>query len=415
MTMTTVSTTHTQNVELPQGWTTSRVKHLGRYINGYAFKPDDWGIEGIPILRIQNLSDRNAEYNRFAGELPDDYLVRHDDILISWSASLAVHKWQGEDAWLNQHIFKVEVANNIVRQDYFYWLACWFIEVLADRAHGSTMQHLTRDAFGSLDVPLPPLLQQGVIAAYLDQHIARLDELIASKQYLLDLLAEKRQALITHAVTRGLDPATPLRDSGVPWLGEIPAHWETEYARWLFTEIDQRSQAGEEELLTVSHLTGVTSRAEKDVNMFMAESLEGYKVCQPGDLVINTLWAWMGAMGVAFQHGIVSPAYNVYRPEGYHPRYLDLLARIPLFATEVTRYSKGVWSSRLRLYPDEFFQVQMPVPPMDEQRAIAEYLEQEVTRIDELTRAAEKTIGLLQERRTSLIAAAVTGQIGATS
>lgn len=105
-------------------------------------------------------------------------------------------------------------------------------------------------------------------------------------------------------------------------------------------------------LLTVSHLTGVTSRAEKDVNMFMAESLEGYKRCEAGDLVINTLWAWMGAMGVARQPGIVSPAYNVYQPVAQlDPEYVDLMVRTPRFVEEITRYSKGVWSSRLRLYP----------------------------------------------------------------
>ena len=115
-----------------------------------------------------------------------------------------------------------------------------------------------------------------------------------------------------------------MRDSGIEWLGAVPSHWHTENTRWLLDEIDDRSEDGSEELLTVSHLTGVTTRAEKDVNMFLAESNEGYKRCRAGDLVINTLWAWMGAMGVARQDGIVSPAYNVYRPtQGFDPDYLD--------------------------------------------------------------------------------------------
>jgi hypothetical protein len=122
---------------------------------------------------------------------------------------------------------------------------------------------------------------------------------VAAKERVLDLLTEKRRALITRAITRGLDPRAPVRGSGIAWLGEIPAHWEIERARWLFRERDQRSETGEEELLTVSHLTGVTPRSEKDVNMFEAETTEGYKICLAGDLVINTLWAWMGAMGVS--------------------------------------------------------------------------------------------------------------------
>jgi type I restriction enzyme S subunit len=169
---------------------------------------------------------------------------------------------------------------------------------------------------------------------------------------------------------------------------------------------------GEEELLTVSHLTGVTLRSEKDVNMFEAETTEGYKICLSGDLVINTLWAWMGAMGVSPVNGIVSPAYNVYKPGvRLDPSYVDALVRLPVFAQEVTRYSKGVWSSRLRLYPEGFFEVVLPVPPLEEQRAIVAYLAKETEKLEELRVATERSTFLLKERRAALIAAAVTGQI----
>ena len=217
-------------------------------------------------------------------------------------------------------------------------------------------QRVPEDFVRDLRVRVPRLPQQRAIASYLDRETARLDALVAGKKRVLGLLAEKRRALITRAVIRGLDPRAPLRDSGIPWLGQTPAHWEMERAKWLFTERDQRSKTGEEELLTVSHLTGVTPRSAKDVNMFEAATTEGYKICLLGDLVVNTLWAWMGAMGVASVDGIVSPAYNVYEPGGrLDPSYVDALVRLPVFAQEVTRYSKGVWSSRLRLYPEGLF------------------------------------------------------------
>ena len=127
------------------------------------------------------------------------------------------------------------------------------------------------------------------------------------------MLQEKRQALISHAVTKGLNPDAPMKDSGVEWLGEVPAHWEVRRNKSIYQEIDDRSTTGEEELLSVSHITGVTARSEKTVNMFMAETLENYKRCQPGDLVINTMWAYMGALGTAKIPGVVSPSYNVYR------------------------------------------------------------------------------------------------------
>jgi type I restriction enzyme S subunit len=146
--------------------------------------------------------------------------------------------------------------------------------------------------------------------------------------------------------------------------------------------------------------------------MFEAETNEGYKICFPGDLVINTLWAWMGAMGVATVKGIVSPAYHVYEPtQELEPAYIDALVRLPVFAQEVTRYSKGVWSSRLRLYPEGFFETYLPVPPLSEQRAIINHIADEITKLGALRSAAEKTIDLLKERRAAIIEALVTGQI----
>ena len=273
-------------------------------------------------------------------------------------------------------------------------------------------QRVPEDFVRDFQVPIPDLSQQRIITDYLDHETARLDALVAEKERLLDLLAEKRNALITRSITRGLDPNVPFRDSGISWLGEIPAHWETERARWLFRERDERSDTGEEDLLTVSHLTGVTLRSEKAVNMFEAATKEGYKICLSGDLVINTMWAWMGAMGVSSLDGIVSPAYNVYEPIArLDPSYVDALVRLSAFAQEVTRYSKGVWSSRLRLYPEGFFAVSLPVPPLSEQREIVAHIANETCKLDGLRDATERTTMLLKERRAALISAAVTGQI----
>ena len=279
-------------------------------------------------------------------------------------------------------------------------------------ANGITRFGIPKSEIGALRLPVPPLAQQLAIADFLDRETAQLDALVAAKERVFALLAEKRRALVTNAVTRGLDPDAPLRDSGIPWLGEIPAHWTTERARWLFEERDERSDTGNEELLTVSHLTGVTPRSEKDVNMFEAATTEGYKLCVAGDLVVNTLWAWMGAMGVAPVDGIVSPAYNVYIPGNrLDSGYVDALVRLPIFAQEVTRHSKGVWSSRLRLYPEGLFSVAFPVPPLDEQRAIVACVASSSGQLNELRNATEKSIALLKERRASVTAAAVTGQI----
>lgn len=287
-----------------------------------------------------------------------------------------------------------------------------FLAEVEMRSTGVSYPAINASEIGDIAIALPELPTQRKTSAFLDSELAQIDALIEAKQRLLDLQAEKRRTLVAEAVMRGLDRSAPLRPSDIDWLGDIPAHWEIERSRWLFNERDERSETGEEEMLTVSHITGVTPRSEKDVNMFEAATTTGYKLCFTGDLVINTLWAWMGAMGTAPVDGIVSPAYNVYTPGGrLIPAYVDALVRIPVFAQEVTRYSKGVWSSRLRLYPEGFFETFWPVPPLDEQEAIVAHIAEERSKIDKLATATERSITLLKERRSALIAAAVTGQI----
>ena len=291
-----------------------------------------------------------------------------------------------------------------------------FLAEVERRSVGVSYPAINASDLASIPVRLQSLQRQRSVAEYLDSETMRLDDLISAKERLLSLLEEKIRAVTTSAVTHGIMPTPKLRNSGVPWLGEIPTHWNTERARWLFRERDLRSKTGAEELLTVSHITGVTPRSEKDVNMFEAETNEGYKLCLPGDLVINTLWAWMGAMGVTRVEGIVSPAYHVYEPgPRLYPAYIDTLVRLPSFAQEVTRYSKGVWSSRLRLYPENFFETYLPIPPLSEQRAIVDHIAHEVGKLDAVRSAAQKTIDLLKERRAAIIEAAVTGQINLES
>lgn len=204
---------------------------------------------------------------------------------------------------------------------------------------------------------------------------------------------------------RRFRPYDEYKDSGVEWLGDIPVHWEVKQNRSLFRDVDRRSSTGEEELLTVSHLTGVTRRSEKNVTMIEAESHEGYKICEEGELVINTLWGWMGALGVAWERGIVSPAYNIYQlnEAKLHPRFVEYYCRTPANVCDIARHSKGVWRSRLRIYPDDFREVLTLVPPLSEQESIADHLDRELSGMDALVTKKERLIKLLQEKRTALI------------
>ena len=208
-----------------------------------------------------------------------------------------------------------------------------------------------------------------------------------------------------------LAPYPEYKEAGVGWLGSIPTHWPEKRAKYYFKEIDERSQSGEEEMLSVSHITGVTPRSEKNVTMFKAESNVGQKLCQPGDLVINTMWAWMSALGVSNHDGIVSPAYGVYRPrnkQNYDNYFLDHLLRIEGYRSEYICRSTGIRSSRLRLYPDKFLSMPVVCPPQEEQQAITRFLKAEDHLFRKFIRNKRRLIELLKEQKQNIINQAVT-------
>jgi len=209
----------------------------------------------------------------------------------------------------------------------------------------------------------------------------------------------------------GLKPYPEYKDSGCRWVGRVPAHWEVRRAKYFFREIDERSTTGMEELLTVSHKTGVTPRTQKNVTMFMAESLIGYKLCAPGDVAINTMWAWMAALGVVKQPGIVSPSYGVYRPHRtthFEIRFLDELLRTPGYRAEYHIRSTGITSSRLRLYPESFLRIPLPCPPPQEQAAIVRFLDHADRLIRRYIRAKQALVKVLEEHKQTIIHRAVT-------
>jgi type I restriction enzyme S subunit len=205
-----------------------------------------------------------------------------------------------------------------------------------------------------------------------------------------------------------------MKDSGVGWIGEIPAHWKVKRAKYLFKEMNERSSGGAEDLLSVSHMTGITPRTEKNVYMFMSEDYSGSKLCRPGDLVYNIMWAWMGALGVSDYFGIVSPSYAVYRPieqDKFNRRYLEWLTRSALYVELYNRISTGLHSSRLRFYSHMFLSMFLGYPDREEQDKIVEFIESEIAKIDAAISVKAEQVQALGEYKTTLINSAVTGKI----
>ncbi len=207
-----------------------------------------------------------------------------------------------------------------------------------------------------------------------------------------------------------MKPYPKYKDSAMQWLETIPSHWIEKRAKYFLCEVDERSTTGEEQLMSVSHKTGVTPR-KSNVTMFQAESNIGHKVCRVDDLAINTLWAWMSALGVSKYTGLVSPAYGVYRQvdsDNFNSEYLDYLLRTPAYATEYRCKSTGITSSRLRLYPIDFLRIPLIQPPREEQELIVRFLKHQDALIRQFIRNRRRLIEVLTEQKQAIINRAVT-------
>jgi type I restriction enzyme S subunit len=209
-----------------------------------------------------------------------------------------------------------------------------------------------------------------------------------------------------------LKPYAEYKESGLPWLGQVPGHWEVRRMKLLLREVDARSTAGKEQLLRVSQYTGVTRRKSvdgSDVPDTRASSLVGYKRVMPSDLVINIMLAWNGSMGVSRYDGIASPAYCVYRfKPGAIPWYYHELLRLPVYKGRIKTASTGVVESRLRLYSDDLGRIEVIQPPLVEQAAIVRFLDWANGRLERAIRAKRKVIALLNEQKQAIIHRAVT-------
>lgn len=331
-------------------------------------------------------------------------------IIVGRKGSYGKVNWSGAKCFASDTTYFVDPSTTRHSLRWVFWV----LQTLSldEGSNEAAVPGLNRETAYEQIVPLPSYDQQFVIAEYLDLATARLDDLIEAKEHLMQLIAEKRRALITHAVTRGLDPNAPLRDSGLPWLGQIPAHWETRRCAWLFSERDERGEP-DLPLLEVSINSGVVMREFADDRIeSTAADFNSYKVARKGDLVFNRMRMWQGAVGIAPVDGLVSPDYAVAVIDNQlAPQYTACLMRTAVFSAECARESHGITWDRLRLYWEGFREIRIPLPARNEQHDIITWVQTETAKLDALRTAAERTIALLKERRAALIAAAVTGQL----
>lgn len=412
---------------VPEHWEVRQARHIGRLLKGVGGTKEDAVPVGVPCVRYGELYTTYSYFirasrgfigaERAAGYTP----IQYGDVLFAASGETieeigksAVNLMQTA-AVCGGDVIVLRPSIPVNAPFLGYAMDCRpATNQKATMGRGTTVKHIYPDELRSLLFPLPTLDEQAAIARFLHWANGRLERAIRAKRKVIALLNEQKQAIIHRAVTRGLDPSVPLKNSGIPWLGEIPKHWEVLRAKYLFREVDERSTSGNEELLSVSHITGVTPRSQKNITMFKARSYVGHKRCRPSDLVVNTMWAWMGALGVSSHTGIVSPAYAVYRQrraEAIVDGYIDGILRSQPYVSNIICRSTGVRSSRLRLYPEEFFRLPIILPPVLEQQQIVHSIAIETAQLHTAITRLEREIELLREYRTRLVADVVTGKL----
>ena len=341
-------------------------------------------------------------------------LVPADSLILSTRAPIGSLAIAAVPMSTNQGCKSLVPAES-VSSKYFAHLLSISSTELNVRGKGTTFLELSGDELGAFKAPVPPLPEQSQIATFLDRETAKIDELVAEQRRLMELLKEKRQAVISHAVTKGLNPDAPMKPSCVEWLGEVPAHWELNRIANVFREVGEPGTA-ELPILSVSIHHGVSDKEiaedELERKVTRSDDRSKYKQVSPGDLVYNMMRAWQGGFGTVTVMGMVSPAYVVARPlKMVKTAYIEHLLRTPQAIEQMRRHSRGVTDFRLRLYWDEFKNIRVALPPIEEATAICAKISELEERFSAMSAESAESIRLLQERRTALISAAVTGQI----
>lgn len=409
--------------EIPEGWEVSKLKYLGSYVNGYPFKPDDWGDKGKPIIRIQDLTGSNDSPNYYDGDIDAKYHIKNGDILVSWAATLDAFIWNKGDGLLNQHIFKAIPQEEKITSYFFFWMIKEAMQNMNnDNKHGIFMQHVTLDVFNNFSVPLPPLSEQRRIATYLFQKISEADIMLDDTLSSITGYKKLKQAVITQAVTKGVRGEREMKDSGIDYIGQIPSEWffgklrnvgdtqngiskSSEFFGKGFPFVSYSDVYKNYSLSsTVSGLVDSTPEEQKRYSVKKgdifftrtSETIEevGFScVCEKD--IPNATFAGFLIRVRPFSDKLYTP-YAKYYFRSSHLRFY-LVKEMNL----VTRASLG--QSLLKSMPVLF-------PPLEEQKEIADYLDVKCAEIDGLIAKKEQLAKELESYKKSLIYEVVTGK-----
>lgn len=376
--------------------------------------------------KLNTLPYLSMEYLR--GEIPepmpvavdsDSILADDDDLLLLWDGSNAGEFLHAKKGVVSSTIALIRPKS--VHNGYFYWVCKSLENKVRAETVGMGIPHVNGEFLANLQVPIPPTSRQNIIADYLDRETTRIDALIATKKQLLELLTEKRRAIITHAVTRGLNPNIPLNDTGISWLRKIPAHWDVVSLRFL---VDFTSGA--------TPNTGNLSLWDGEIPWVSPKDMKRIEIEDTQDYISETALTGSSlhliepnavlivVRGMILIHSFPT-AINI-RPVTINQDMKALRCRKAMNPYYLRDYFRGIalhvisladtaTHGTRKLETEILGRLEICVPPLDEQQKIVSYIKKSTTRIENIIDATERTIDLLKERRAALITAAVTGQI----
>ncbi len=363
-------------------------------------------------LRSDGLDEPDTRADSLVGYknvAPDDLVI---NIMLAWNGSLGVSRYNGIASpaycvyrfgseaypWYYHHLLRSPAYKARIKA-----ISTGVVE---------SRLRLYTDSLFRLESLLPPPDEQAAIVRFLNHVNHRIDRTIRAKRKVIALLNEQKQVIIHRAVTRGLNPNVKLKRSDISWLGDIPEHWEDLRSKYVFHEVDERSVTGTETHLSMSQKYGLIPNSQIEERRLVSESYVGAKLCRIGDLVLNRLKAHLGVFALAPEPGLISPDYTVFRPaRPMVARYFEAMYRTPACRVELRKRAKGIVQGFWRLYTDDFYDIRVPVPSLEEQDKIMQYLDKELSSINTVIASTEREIELLREYRTRLISDVVTGKL----
>jgi type I restriction enzyme S subunit len=423
--------------EVPEHWEVGSFRRLIKSVgNGTTADQVDEADDTVAVSRIETISTGQINFEKAGHVAPQDvakrFLLNAGDILFSHINSLSmvgnVAIYLGGRPLLHgMNLLRIQPLSSVSSEWVLYWLKSKNIrQEVESRAKPAINQaSISTDSVRALPGLIPPKVEQTQIARFLDHETARIDALIEEQQRLIELLKEKRQAVISHAVTKGLDPTVPMKDSGVEWLGEVPAHWKVSklghYAQILtgfpFPSASFSHDESDVRLLRGANI-GVGSLKWIDTvywNLSEGDNLSSY-LMEEGQIVLGMDRPWISeGMRIARVTQEDMPCLLLQRVAAITPsaefddEYLFFLLASELFKTYVEPDLTGV--SVPHISPEQIMSFQISVPEIGEQRRISSFIRTQLDQMSALFEQASESVELLQERRSALISAAVTGKV----